>query len=134
MILQYVYAGVAMLVVFAVMFVGIPIIVNNEKFKKLKKFFAIAADMVLAIEQEFGILERLEDETDEEYLARKAEFNKAKKMACREAIVETLVAFGLPVPLDETIDKAIEYGVKTMKALFPEFIGVETISVDELKK
>ena len=35
------------------------------------------------------------------------------KMACREAIVETLVAFGLPVPLDETIDKAIEYGVKT---------------------
>ena len=66
------------------MFVGIPILVNNEKFKKVKGFFSIAADMVLAIEQEFGILERLEGETDEEYQARKDIFNIEKKAACRK--------------------------------------------------
>lgn len=114
MFLQYVYVAIAGLLVFAGMFVGIPILVNNEKFKKVKGFFSIAADMVLAIEQEFGILERLEGETDEEYQARKDIFNIEKKAACREAIIETLVAFKLPVPSEEVIDKAIEYGVKAM--------------------
>src|SRR5690606_33832029 len=114
MFLQYVYVAIAGLLVFAGMFVGIPILVNNEKFKKVKRFFGIAADMVLAIEQEFGILERLEGETDEEYQARKDAFNAEKKAACREAIIKTLVAFNLPVPSEEVIDKAIEYGVKAM--------------------
>lgn len=114
MFLQYVYAAIAGLLVFAGMFVGIPMLVNNEKFKKVKGFFGIAADMVLAIEQEFGILERLEGETDEEYQARKDTFNAEKKAACREAIIKTLVAFKLPVPSEEVIDKAIEYGVKAM--------------------
>lgn len=114
MFLQYVYVAIAGLLVFAGMFVGIPILVNNEKFKKVKGFFGIAADMVLAIEQEFGILERLEGETDEEYQARKDAFNAEKKAACREAIIKTLVAFNLPVPSEEVIDKAIEYGVKAM--------------------
>jgi hypothetical protein len=114
MFLQYVYAAIAGLLVFAGMFVGIPMLVNNEKFKKVKGFFGIAADMVLAIEQEFGILERLEGETDEEYQARKDAFNAKKKAACLEAVIETLVAFKLPVPSEEVIDKAIEYGVKAM--------------------
>lgn len=114
MFLQYVYAVIAGLLVFAGMFIGIPMLVNNEKFKKVKKFFGIAADMVLAIEQEFGILERLEGETDEEYQARKDIFNAEKKAACREAVIKTLVAFKLPVPSEEVIDKAIEYGVKAM--------------------
>jgi hypothetical protein len=89
-------------------------LVNNEKFKKVKGFFGIAVDMVLAIEQEFGILERLEGETDEEYQSRKDAFNAKKKAACMEAVIETLVAFKLPVPSEEVIDKAIEYGVKAM--------------------
>jgi len=114
MFLQYVYAVIAGLLVFAGMFIGIPMLVNNEKFKKVKGFFGIAADMVLAIEQEFGILERLEGETDEEYQARKDAFNAKKKAACLEAVIETLVAFKLPVPSEEVIDKAIEYGVKAM--------------------
>ena len=114
MFLQYVYAAIAGLLVFAGMFVGIPMLVNNEKFKKVKGFFGIVADMVLAIEQEFGILERLEGETDEEYQARKDAFNAKKKAACMEAVIETLVAFKLPVPSEEVIDKAIEYGVKAM--------------------
>lgn len=114
MFLQYVYAAIAGLLVFAGMFVGIPMLVNNEKFKKVKGFFGIVADMVLAIEQEFGILERLEGETDEEYQARKDAFNAKKKAACLEAVIETLVAFKLPVPSEEVIDKAIEYGVKAM--------------------
>jgi hypothetical protein len=114
MFLQYVYAAIAGLLVFAGMFVGIPMLVNNEKFKKVKGFFGIAADMVLAIEQEFGILERLEGETDEEYQSRKDAFNAKKKAACLEAVIETLVAFKLPVPSEEVIDKAIEYGVKAM--------------------
>lgn len=114
MFLQYVYAAIAGLLVFAGMFVGIPMLVNNEKFKKVKGFFGIAADMVLAIEQEFGILERLEGETDEEYQSRKDAFNAKKKAACMEAVIETLVAFKLPVPSEEVIDKAIEYGVKAM--------------------
>lgn len=114
MFLQYVYAAIAGLLVFAGMFVGIPMLVNNEKFKKVKGFFGIVADMVLAIEQEFGILERLEGETDEEYQARKDAFNAKKKAACLEAVIETLVAFKLPVPSEEVINKAIEYGVKAM--------------------
>lgn len=114
MFLQYVYAAIAGLLVFAGMFVGIPMLVNNEKFKKVKGFFGIVADMVLAIEQEFGILERLEGETDEEYQSRKDAFNAKKKAACLEAVIETLVAFKLPVPSEEVIDKAIEYGVKAM--------------------
>ena len=124
LILQYLYAAVAALVIFAGMFVGIPALTNNEKFRKLKKVFSIAADMVLAIEQEFGILERLEGETDEEYKLRKDKFNANKKAACREAIIEALTAFKLPVPSDEIIDKAIEYGVKAMNVLFPALGGV----------
>lgn len=125
MILQYLYAAVVALAIFAGMFIGVPVLVNNEKFKKLKKVFSIAADMVLAIEQEFGVLERQEGETDEEYQLRKAEFNIEKKMACHDAIVDALLAFKLPVPSDEVIDKAIEYGVRTMNVLFPKLTEVE---------
>jgi len=113
-ILGYVYAVIVGLGFFAAFFFGIPALVRNDKFAKLKNLFAIASDLVYATEQEFGILEKLEGETDEEYLARKEAFNCEKKEACREAIIEALTAYGLPVPAESVIDSAIEYGVKAM--------------------
>lgn len=110
LITGYILFGVVVLVAVAYFFFAVPAL--RKGLDKFEAVVNVAVQMVRAIEQEFK--SEAPDPNDPDYEAKKAAYNVQKKLACREAILEVLAEFKLPIPSNEVIDKAIEIGVFIM--------------------